>query len=257
MVRPVIPQERPAPPDAGRHHQVAQRLREGPLPVDGQVERAGRHRRRPLVAAPVRSNAAQAAPSPSGSSARLSRLFRLSRLLRQVVLARDQQPCPTCTTRCALVSSGYRGSMVGALGQVVAGGPCPCGTGTGYADCCGPLHQQERLAETAEELMRSRYAAYAVRDFDHLVRTWHPRTRPTDVDADEGIVWDGLTIVGTRAGGPGDARSSSRPGTAWTAAAASCTSAAGSPAGPAVGSTSTASRTAPDPGVRGWRSPGG
>lgn len=94
--------------------------------------------------------------------------------------------------------------MLGALGQVVGDGPCPCGGGRGYAVCCGPLHQQERLAETAEELMRSRYAAYVVRDFDHLVRTWHPRTRPADVDADEGISWDGLEVVGTRAGGPDD-----------------------------------------------------
>lgn len=94
--------------------------------------------------------------------------------------------------------------MVGALGQVVTGGPCPCGTGRSYAECCGPLHRQERLARTAEELMRSRYAAYVVRDFDHLVRTWHPRTRPADVGADEGLVWDGLQVVGTRAGGPDD-----------------------------------------------------
>lgn len=92
--------------------------------------------------------------------------------------------------------------MGGALGQVVGGGPCPCGTGRGYAVCCDPLHQQERNAETAEELMRSRYAAYAMRDFDHLVRTWHPRTRPTDVDADEGIIWEGLDIIGTSGGGP-------------------------------------------------------
>lgn len=98
----------------------------------------------------------------------------------------------------------YGGLMVGALGQVVAGGPCPCSSGREYAVCCGPLHQQERLAETAEELMRSRYAAYAVRDFDHLVRTWHPRTRPVDVDTDVGISWDGLEIVSVRDGGPGD-----------------------------------------------------
>lgn len=94
--------------------------------------------------------------------------------------------------------------MVGALGEVVGGGPCPCGTGKAYAVCCGPLHRQERVAGTAEELMRSRYAAYAMRDFDHLVRTWHPRTRPADVGADQGLVWDGLEIVDTRAGGPGD-----------------------------------------------------
>lgn len=90
-----------------------------------------------------------------------------------------------------------------ALGQVV-GGPCPCGSGRGYAGCCGPLHGQERLAETAEELMRSRYSAYAVRDLDHLVRTWHPRTRPADVQADAALEWQGLEVLGTRAGGPDD-----------------------------------------------------
>lgn len=95
--------------------------------------------------------------------------------------------------------------MVGALGQILTDGACPCGSERAYAGCCGPLHQQERLAETAEELMRSRYAAYAVRDFDHLVRTWHPRTRPADVGADAGIAWDGLVIVDARAGGRDDA----------------------------------------------------
>lgn len=70
--------------------------------------------------------------------------------------------------------------------------------------CCGPLHRQERLAETAEELMRSRYSAYALRDLDHVVRTWHPRTRPADVDADERLVWDGLEVLDARAGGPRD-----------------------------------------------------
>lgn len=103
-----------------------------------------------------------------------------------------------------MTAGRYRGPMVGALGQVVTGGPCPCGTGREYAACCGPLHQQERLAETAEELMRSRYAAYVLRDFDHLVRTWHPRTRPADVDADEGLAWDGLEILSTSAGGSDD-----------------------------------------------------
>ncbi|GAA5159276.1 YchJ family protein [Ornithinimicrobium tianjinense] len=93
--------------------------------------------------------------------------------------------------------------MVGALGQVVDA-PCPCGSGHGYAVCCGPLLRQERAAETAEELMRSRYTAYVLRDDDHLVRTWHPRTRPADVSTDEGLAWDGLEVLDRRAGGPGD-----------------------------------------------------
>ncbi|WP_256842264.1 YchJ family protein [Ornithinimicrobium cryptoxanthini] len=93
--------------------------------------------------------------------------------------------------------------MGAVLGQT-EGGPCPCGTGEAYAACCGPLHRQERLAETAEELMRSRYSAYARGEFDHVFRTWHPRTRPADVTADAHLVWQGLEVLGTSAGGPDD-----------------------------------------------------
>ncbi|MGH1562499.1 YchJ family protein [Mumia sp. DW29H23] len=73
--------------------------------------------------------------------------------------------------------------------------PCPCGTGRSYDGCCGRLHRQEAQAETPEELMRSRYAAYAVGDVDHIFRTWHPRTRPDDLAADTGITWERLEIV--------------------------------------------------------------
>lgn len=58
---------------------------------------------------------------------------------------------------------------------------------------------------TAEELMRSRYSAYALGEFDHVFRTWHARTRPADVGADEGLVWRGLEVVATTDGGPADA----------------------------------------------------
>ena len=43
--------------------------------------------------------------------------------------------------------------------------------------------------------MRSRYAAYAVGDLDHVFRTWHPRTRPDDLSPDPGVTWTGLEIV--------------------------------------------------------------
>lgn len=52
--------------------------------------------------------------------------------------------------------------------------------------------------------MRSRYSAFAVGDGDYLFRTWHPRTRPSDVTVDPGITWIGLTVVDTVAGGPDD-----------------------------------------------------
>jgi SEC-C motif domain protein len=66
------------------------------------------------------------------------------------------------------------------------------------------LHHGERQAQTAEQLMRSRYAAYARGDADYLFRTWHPRTRPVDVTVDPGIVWTGLEVLDTVAGGPGE-----------------------------------------------------
>lgn len=80
---------------------------------------------------------------------------------------------------------------------------CPCGTGRAYAGCCGPLHDGERQAATAEELMRSRYSAFVVGDEGHLYRTWHPRTRPHDVDLDD-TEWLGLRVLAIRGGGSAD-----------------------------------------------------
>ncbi|MFL0411620.1 YchJ family protein [Microbacterium paludicola] len=73
--------------------------------------------------------------------------------------------------------------------------PCPCGSGQPYTACCGPLHTGARLAETPEQLMRSRYSAFARRDADYLLRTWHPGTRPKTVEFEEGLRWAGLEIV--------------------------------------------------------------
>ena len=80
---------------------------------------------------------------------------------------------------------------------------CPCGSGTAYAACCGPLHDGEPPA-TAEALMRSRYTAYACGRLDHLVRTWHPRTRPPDLTLAPGMTWLGLEVLGASRGGPDD-----------------------------------------------------
>ncbi|MGZ4607464.1 MAG: YchJ family protein, partial [Blastococcus sp.] len=46
---------------------------------------------------------------------------------------------------------------------------CPCGTGLPYDECCGPLHDGTSAAATAEQLMRSRYAAFAVGDTGYLL----------------------------------------------------------------------------------------
>ncbi len=81
---------------------------------------------------------------------------------------------------------------------------CPCGSGTSYVACCGPLHDGA-AATTAEALMRSRYAAYATGRLDYVFRTWHPRTRPVDVEPTPGVTWSGLEVLRAEAGGTDDA----------------------------------------------------
>jgi len=44
--------------------------------------------------------------------------------------------------------------------------------------------------------MRSRYAAYAVGDLDYVWRTWHPRTRPPEVEPSPAVTWTGLRVLG-------------------------------------------------------------
>lgn len=48
---------------------------------------------------------------------------------------------------------------------------CPCHSGLPYKSCCRPLHEGERIASAPEELMRSRYAAFALGLGDYLVDT--------------------------------------------------------------------------------------
>jgi SEC-C motif domain protein len=70
---------------------------------------------------------------------------------------------------------------------------CPCG-GKSYALCCEPIHQQRNAAD-AKILMRSRYSAYVLKLEDYLLATWHPRTRPAQLDlASEESRWLGLEI---------------------------------------------------------------
>jgi SEC-C motif-containing protein len=48
--------------------------------------------------------------------------------------------------------------------------------------------------------MRSRYTAFVRGDVEHLLRTWHPDTRPAALELDPGIRWTGLDVL-DRAGG--------------------------------------------------------
>jgi len=81
---------------------------------------------------------------------------------------------------------------------------CPCLSGEQYGQCCGRFHRGEAEAATAEQLMRSRYCAFALLDTNYLLRTWHPRTAPAELELDPGMQWRRLDILSTSRGGPLD-----------------------------------------------------
>jgi len=76
----------------------------------------------------------------------------------------------------------------------IPGAGCPCG-GNAYAQCCGRFHQGAPAA-TAEQLMRSRYSAYALGLMEYVHRTWHPSTRPPldELTHDPAAKWLGLEV---------------------------------------------------------------
>jgi SEC-C motif-containing protein len=77
---------------------------------------------------------------------------------------------------------------------------CPCGSGSPYRDCCGPLHERSAFAPTAARLMRSRYSAFALGRPQYLLDTWHPSTRPPTLELDPQVRWTRLEILGTTGG---------------------------------------------------------
>jgi SEC-C motif domain protein len=86
---------------------------------------------------------------------------------------------------------------------------CPCGSGQPYAVCCEPLLRGQRRAQTAEELMRSRYCAFVVQNIPYLMRTTASKARRHNEARDlrawsEHSDWLGLEVVDVDRGGPGD-----------------------------------------------------
>ncbi|MDX9834503.1 MAG: YchJ family metal-binding protein [Desulfobulbus sp.] len=81
---------------------------------------------------------------------------------------------------------------------------CPCGSGRAYDVCCEPVLSGRTPAATAKALMRSRYTAFVQGHTAHLLRSWHPSTRPATLDADDQPVWQGLTLLRVEAGGLDD-----------------------------------------------------
>ena len=81
---------------------------------------------------------------------------------------------------------------------------CPCGSSRAYWECCGRYISGEAAAPTAEQLMRSRYTAFARSEAQYLLDSWHPEKRPSRVRLDEKQKWIGLSIKSTEDGQAGD-----------------------------------------------------
>lgn len=76
---------------------------------------------------------------------------------------------------------------------------CPCGSGKNYNNCCQPFHLKEGFAPNAEQLMRSRYTAYALGGLgEYLYSTWHANYRESlnidDLDAVD-FIWRKLIVL--------------------------------------------------------------
>jgi SEC-C motif-containing protein len=92
--------------------------------------------------------------------------------------------------------------VVSAKPNPTVDGPCPCGRldarrrPLAFSRCCG-LYLADFAhspAPDAEALMRSRYCAFVLQDADYLLATWHPSTRPQQLELEPGTRWLGLEV---------------------------------------------------------------
>lgn len=90
--------------------------------------------------------------------------------------------------------------------QMIDSSPCLCGSGVDAAECCAPFHNGSKIASTAEQLMRSRFTAYAEHNEAYLLATWDSGKRPEGIDfSKEGdVTWTRLEIVKTKKGAEKD-----------------------------------------------------
>ena len=54
---------------------------------------------------------------------------------------------------------------------------CYCGSQKIYKECCLPFISGKLKPETPEQLMRSRYSAFCIKDIEYLISTHHPSKR--------------------------------------------------------------------------------
>ena len=61
---------------------------------------------------------------------------------------------------------------------------CFCGQPKRYQDCCQPCHSGLGPAQTAEQLMRSRFSAYVLQLVPYIAETYYPAVQSADAIAE-------------------------------------------------------------------------
>ncbi len=87
--------------------------------------------------------------------------------------------------------------------------PCPCTSKKPYDRCCGPFIEGAQAPATAEQLMRSRFSAYALGKVDYLIATRSAAKRGEENREElatycKSVQCVGLKIVAKLKGGPED-----------------------------------------------------
>ncbi|MGL1957774.1 MAG: YchJ family protein [Colwellia sp.] len=77
---------------------------------------------------------------------------------------------------------------------------CPCGSALLFKLCCNPFIQGEKQAKTPEQLMRSRYSAYAINNAQYIYDTYAKASQKSQSVAEikawaDECVWLALEIV--------------------------------------------------------------
>ena len=78
--------------------------------------------------------------------------------------------------------------------------PCICGSKKAFEACCARFLSGAQQAKTPEQLMRSRYSAYALGNHgEYLLRTWFPPTAgglTAEMLSRRSSAWLQLTVLG-------------------------------------------------------------
>jgi SEC-C motif-containing protein len=69
---------------------------------------------------------------------------------------------------------------------------CPCGSNKNFGECCEPLIKGLRNADSAEELMCSRYTAYTLQNIDYILATTH-KSKTAEMNVEEIKEWSRST----------------------------------------------------------------